>query len=115
MMPPSEKPVESESPSGASPPAAPLPAKKTTPPEPLEAVMLAKAKTPEERTLAFTLASRVRQADMIRQAAATIAETGWGKDISPVARAAVGRYLLEVGADPVRHAYVLGGNVYLNA
>jgi len=81
----------------------------------LESSLLETAKTFEEKQLAFTLASRVRQAEMVRQVAAALAETGWGKDISPMARAAVARYCLEIGADPVRHVFILGGNVYLNA
>jgi hypothetical protein len=28
---------------------------------------------------------------------------------------AVVRYMLEIGADPMRHCFVLGGNIYLNA
>ena len=84
-------------------------------PDKLEASLLEQAKTPEERQLAFTLASQARQAKMIRDVAVAVAETGWGKDISPISRAAVVRYCLEVGADPVRHVHLLGGNVYLNA
>lgn len=81
----------------------------------LEASLMETAQTFEEKQLAFTLASKVRQAEMVRQVAAALAETGWGKDISPMARAAVARYCLEIGADPVRHVFILGGNVYLNA
>lgn len=82
----------------------------------LEAELLGTAKTLDERKLAFELASRVRQQQMIRKAALAAAEVGWGKDISPVARAAVVRYCMEIGADPLRHVYVLGGStVYLNA
>lgn len=81
----------------------------------VETSLLASAKTFEERQQAFTLAASIRQHEMVRKAAAALAETGWGKAISPIARAAVARYLLEIGADPMRHAYVLGGNVYMNA
>jgi hypothetical protein len=81
----------------------------------LELQLLEQAKTPQERQLAFQLASQARQSKMIRDVAVAVAETGWGKDVSPVARAAVVRYCLEIGADPVRHVHVLGGNVYLNA
>jgi hypothetical protein len=80
----------------------------------LEEKLLDKAQTPQERTLAFQLATRVRQSQMIREAATAIAETGWGAKISPVSRAAVSRYCLEVGIDPVRHVFVLGGNVFIN-
>lgn len=77
--------------------------------------LLGAARTFEEKQLAFGLASRIRQNDMVRLAAAEIAEKGWGNKISPAARAAVARYMLEIGGDPARHCYVLGGNVYLNA
>lgn len=92
----------------------------TTEPQPatgdkLELQLLEQAKTPQERQMAFSLASQARQAKMIRDVAVAVAENGWGKDVSPIARAAVVRYCLEVGADPVRHVHVLGGNVYLNA
>src|SRR5882762_5349506 len=66
------------------------------------------ATTFDQKQLAFTLANQVRQTAMIRRAAAAIASTGWGHSITPVARAAVARYCLEVGCDPVRHVYVLG-------
>lgn len=81
----------------------------------LEVQLLDQAKTPQERQLAFTLASQARQAKMIRDVAVAVAETGWGKGVSPISRAAVVRYCLEIGADPVRHVYLLGGNVYMNA
>lgn len=92
----------------------------TTSPEPasgdkLEVQLLDQARTPEERALAFRLASQARQSKMIRDVAVAVAETGWGKEVSPISRAAVVRYCLEIGADPVRHVHVLGGNVYLNA
>jgi len=81
----------------------------------LEMQLLEEAKTPQERALAFQLASAARQHTMLRRTAMAVAETGWGKDISPVARQAVVRYCMEIGADPVRHVFVLGGSVYLNA
>lgn len=81
----------------------------------LERDLLAQAKTPQERVLAFQLASTARQHKMLRDVAVAVAETGWGKEVSPVGRAAVVRYCLEIGADPVNHVNVLGGNVYLNA
>lgn len=89
--------------------------KPAPPADALETDLLALAKTPEERQRAYALASQARQADMLRRASAALAETGWGQNISPIARAAVARYMLEIGGDPARHCYVLGGNVYLNA
>lgn len=73
------------------------------------------AKTFAEREAAFQLASGHRQALMIRKAAQAMSALSWGKDINPVARAAVARYCFEVGCDPLRHVNVLAGNVYFNA
>lgn len=84
-------------------------------PDALEQSLLATATTFEERAAAFKLAGVVRQQTMLRKAAEAMAEYGWGKEISPIARAAVARYCYELGADPLNHVYVLGGNVYLNA
>jgi len=81
----------------------------------LEAQLLQVAKTPQERAVAFSQASIARQQKMLRLTAQAVAENGWGKEISPVARQAVVRYCLEIGADPIRHVHVLAGNVYLNA
>jgi hypothetical protein len=83
--------------------------------EPLEQKLLAVATTPQERSLAFQLAGAERQQKMLRLTAQAVAEEGWGKAISPVARQAVVRYCLEIGADPIRHVHVLAGTVYLNA
>jgi hypothetical protein len=82
--------------------------------EGLETTLLEHAQSPQERAAAFQLATQVRQTHMLREAAAAIAATAWGTNISPVARAAVARYCLEVGIDPVRHVFVLGGNVFIN-
>jgi len=84
-------------------------------PDALEQQLLADAKTPQERALAYQLATTARQQTMLRRTAMAVAETGWGKDVSPVARQAVVRYCMEIGADPVRHVHILGGTVYLNA
>lgn len=78
----------------------------------LERDLLALAKTPEERARAYEAASAFRRSQMIRQAAVSIAGTGWGKDLSEVARAYVARYALELGTDPVRHWEILGGKLY---
>jgi len=81
----------------------------------LERQLLGEAKTPQERAMAFSLAGVARQQTMLRLTAMKVAETGWGKDVSPIARQAVVRYCMEIGADPVGHVYILGGNIYLNA
>jgi hypothetical protein len=81
----------------------------------LEAHLLELAKTPEDRERAYKLIAHAQQQDLVRRVAVAIAEQSWGREISPVARAAVARYCLEIGADPVRHVFVLAGNIYLNA
>lgn len=81
----------------------------------LEAHLLELAKTPEDRERAFRIINHAQQQDLVRRISIAIAEQSWGKEISPVARNAVARYCLEIGADPVRHVFVLGGTIYLNA
>lgn len=81
----------------------------------LEQQLLAMAKSPDERLGAYQIASHVRQQQMVAAASKELAQSSWGKEISANARAAVVRYCLEIGADPLRHVFVLGGNVYLNA
>lgn len=81
----------------------------------LETHLLELAKTPEDRERAYRLIAHAQQQDLVRRLAIAIAEQSWGKEISPVARNAVARYCLEIGADPVRHVFVLAGNIYLNA
>jgi hypothetical protein len=81
----------------------------------LEASMLAMARTPQEKFTAYQLSTHVRQQQMVAAASKELAQSSWGKEISANARAAVVRYCLEIGADPLRHVFVLGGNIYLNA
>lgn len=83
--------------------------------EKLEAGLVAVAQTFEERQTAYAIASAYRRSQMIAQASAQVAETSWGTKLTPQARAAVVRYALETGTDPVRHWYVLGGKMYDNA
>lgn len=96
---------------------------KSDPPQPeaepkqpkLEGDLLAMAKTPDERLTAYQLASAVRKNQMVAAAAKELAATGWGQGISAYGRSAVIRYCLEIGADPMRHVFILGGSIYLNA
>lgn len=76
--------------------------------------LLSLAKTPEERERAYGLAERYRQSQMVATMSEELAALSWGEKISPVARAQVVRYALEIGADPLRHVFVLGNRVYLN-
>src|SRR6266550_946039 len=77
--------------------------------------LLSLAKTPEERERAYGLAERYRQSQMVAKMSEELAALSWGEKISPVARAQVCRYALEIGADPLRHIFVLGNRVFLNA
>jgi hypothetical protein len=80
--------------------------------EQLATKLLALAETPQERAAAFTQLTLYRQSQMIRESAAAIASMTWGRDLSPYARAAIARYALETGTDPVRHWEVLGNKLY---
>ncbi|HEX9282362.1 MAG TPA: hypothetical protein VEK77_13095 [Gemmatimonadales bacterium] len=77
--------------------------------------LLALAQTPEERERAFALTERVQQQQVLAELSEQIAATSWGEKLSPALRAQVIRYALDVGADPARHLFVLGGRPYLNA
>ena len=81
----------------------------------LVADLLASAKTPQDRSKVYELADAVQQARLLRRAASMIAATTWGMGLSADARVALGRYCLEVGADPLRHVDLLGGNVFFNS
>jgi hypothetical protein len=78
------------------------------------AELVAQARTPHERALAFELADELRQAQMIRRGAQLVAATEWGQALSPERRAGFARYCLALGADPLRHVDLLGGNVFIN-
>lgn len=74
--------------------------------------LLALAKTPEERSVAFQAMSAYRQSQIVRAAAAGLASLSWGKDLSDQARMWVARYACETGTDPLRHWEVLGNRLY---
>lgn len=77
-----------------------------------ESRLLEQAQTPQERTLVFEKMSEYRQAQIIREAATAIAGLSWGKALSPYAQAAIARYALETGTDPVRGWIVIGDNLF---
>jgi hypothetical protein len=96
--------------------------------QPSSSTQLVKAPRPEDQLLAlaadvdtahkleaFRQASRVMRARLIRDASVQIANLSWGKDLSQHAQAGVARWCLERGIDPIRHIYILGGNLYDNA
>ena len=66
----------------------------------------------ELRAEAFRQLTAYKQAQIIKNATAAIAEMSWGSGLSPVMRSEVARYALEQGTDPVRHWEVLGGRLY---
>lgn len=78
----------------------------------LEERLLGQAQTPEERAVVFQQLSEYRQSQLIRQAATAIAEQSWGQNVSPVQCAALARYALETGTDPVRHWTFIAGHPY---
>jgi hypothetical protein len=80
----------------------------------LEATLLEKATNPIERYQAYQVAEAVRRQQMLAAASKELAGSSWGAKISPAARAAVVRYAFEIGADPLRHLFVLGGNIFIN-
>jgi hypothetical protein len=77
--------------------------------------LLAAAQSPKEREQAYALAEKLQQHRMLAELSAAVAETSWGQKVSPLLRAQITRYALEIGADPTRHLEVLGGRPYLTA
>lgn len=73
------------------------------------------ARTEPEDEFAGALVSGYQRDRMIRSMARQIANESWGKNLSPHTQAAMARYAMEAGLDPVRHIDVLGGRVYINA
>jgi hypothetical protein len=68
-----------------------------------------------EDAFAAQLQSTYQRDKMVRAMAQQIATESWGKNLSPHTQAAMARYAMEAGLDPVRHIDVLGGRVYINA
>lgn len=81
-------------------------------PQKVGTALMQSAQSFDEHARAFAIANRVRQQEMLAEAAARLAETSWGTKLSPIARAGVARYAMETGTDPVRHWFVLGGQLY---
>jgi hypothetical protein len=73
------------------------------------------ARSEPEDEFAGSLVSQYQRDRMIRSMARQIANESWGKNLSPHTQAAMARYAMEAGLDPVRHIDVLGGRVYINA
>jgi hypothetical protein len=81
----------------------------------LVAELITGAKTPQERAQAYDIAGSVQQLRLIRRMASLVAATTWGAALSQEGRVAFGRYCLEVGADPLRHVDLLGGQPFFNS
>lgn len=75
------------------------------------------AKTPEERTRAFDLAERYQQNQVVQAMMNEIANSSWGKNVSPVLRVEIARWAMNrtEPADPATEVEVLGGRPYLLA
>jgi len=76
--------------------------------------LLEKAKTPQEREYLYALAGALEQSKLIRRASQIVAATEWGQAMSEPRRLAFARYCLALGADPLRHVDLLGGNPFIN-
>lgn len=72
------------------------------------------ARTPQERERAYVLADAMRQSRMVRSLAAIVAATEWGAAMSEARQIAFARYCAALGADPLRHVDLLGGNPFVN-
>jgi len=94
------------------PPGAGTAIAKPEPRDELLGQLLDRAKSPDERALAFDLAATARKHAMVQEAAKHVSATTWGKDLSEAARKSFARWALEMGTDPVRHWTLLGGRVY---
>lgn len=80
-----------------------------------ESTAVARREPEPEDAFALQMQSGYQKDRMIRAMARQIANESWGKNLSPHTQAAVARYAMEAGLDPVRHLDVLGGRVYINA
>jgi hypothetical protein len=103
-----------------APPARPAPASAVAVRSPekddaLVADLLSAETNPQHRAKLFELADAVAQSRLLRKAAALVGVTQWGAGLSQEGRVAFGRYCLEVGADPLRHVDLLGGNPFFNS
>ncbi len=61
------------------------------------------------------LAADIERRKMIAAAARELANTQWGAALSEPMRKAVVRWADAAGLDPVRHVYIIGGRIYINA
>ena len=77
--------------------------------------LLSIAKTPEERLKAYEIAEGYQRTQLVQELVAEVKASSWGNRVSPMLRAGIVRWALEVGADPVDEVDILGGGPYLNA
>ena len=77
--------------------------------------LLGVATTPAERERAFALAEQYQKQQLILELVAEVKANSWGNRVSPVLRAGIVRWALDIGADPVYEVDILGGGPYLNA
>jgi hypothetical protein len=98
----------------AQPGTAVAPRPPTTEAETVLAELAEQAKSPQDRERAYMLMDAVKQSRLVRSVANVIAATEWGQAMSQARQIAFGRYLLALGADPLRHVDLLGGNPFIN-
>lgn len=78
------------------------------------AELAAQATTPQDRERAFLILDAVKQSRLVRSMAAVVGATEWGSAMSATRQAAFAKYCLALGADPLRHVDLLGGNPFIN-
>jgi len=83
-------------------------------PEEVAAALVLSAKDPAERQRMFLLSDALQQGRMQRKITAVIAASEWGAALSAQRQAAFATYCLALGADPLRHVDLLGGNPFPN-
>lgn len=83
-------------------------------PDAAVAQLLEGAKTPQDRERAYALADALSQSRLARKTSQLIAQMEWGASWSEPKRIAFGKYCLALGADPLRHVDLLGGNPFIN-
>jgi len=79
---------------------------------PVEEAIELPAPVTENQAVLWAAAAEVERSKIAAAAAKEIGNTQWGSSLSPVATAAIARWALAVGLDPLRHIEMLGGKIY---
>lgn len=83
----------------------------TIPKQSIEQILLQRVE-PTEVMQAYEAASQVQRSKITAEAAGTIAQISWGKELPQDVRFQVARWCLAHRVDPHRHITVLGGTIY---